>query len=119
MEPTVRRSRSLGRGYRARIRELAALGLSKSQILEVMPGLRASELELTLSLSTRRGRPRKRPTIETVEAVKRWRATRRPRTLRAAIECIDLLLRLLQESERTAMVPSRQHPQRKTLPGFN
>jgi hypothetical protein len=115
MEPTVLRSRSLGRGYRARIRELAALGLSKSQILDVMPALRASELEVTLSLSPRRGRPPKRPTIATVEAVKRWRATQRPRTLRAAIECIDFLLEQLNRLERAGNDSVRQS-QTRALP---
>ena len=91
-----RPSRALGRGYRAHIRQLDKLGLSLAEILAEIPGLNASELELTLSRNPRRGRPPKRPSIESVEAVRRWRATQRPRTLRAALECIDFLLTQLE-----------------------
>lgn len=111
------RSRVLGRGYRARIRELVTLGMSKAEILAAIPGLKPSELALTLSISSRRGRPPKKPTIESVDAVKRWRATQRPRTLRAALECIDFLLGRLSELEQRDNTP--EPPKRgRTLPGF-
>jgi hypothetical protein len=117
MERTPAQSRSLGRGYRARIRELHALGMSEAQILDTMPGLRRSELRVTLSLSQRRGRPPKNPTILSMEAVRRWRATQRPRTLRAALECIDFLLERVTELEQQRPVAEvqKRHP---SLLGF-
>lgn len=111
------RSRALGRGYRARIRELATLGLSRDQILEAMPGLSASELALTLNVSSRRGRPPKMPTLASLEAVKRWRATRRPRTLRAALECIDFILAQLETLQQRGSI-KEEKPRGRTLPGF-
>jgi hypothetical protein len=106
--------RAQGPGYRKMIRELAAAGLAREEILAAMPGLRPSELELTLAVQPRRGRPPKTPSITTIEAVQRWRATQRPRTLRAAVECIDCLLGLL---ERQAGEP--RAGQRRPLPGFS
>jgi hypothetical protein len=90
-----RRSRALGTGYRTEIRELRAAGMSEADVLRHMPGLSPSELAITLSLPSRRGRPPKEPTITSVAAVRRWRATKRPRTVRAAVECIDYLLSLI------------------------
>src|ERR1700712_3839631 len=103
MERTSR-TRALGGGYRAKIRELDALGMTRVEILEAMPGLRASELDLTLSVSRRRGRPPKLPTITSLEAAKRWRSTQRPRTLRAAIECLDFLLEHLDRLQNHGVV---------------
>lgn len=113
-----RQKRALGRGYRAQIRELAALGLSRAQILDAMPGLRASELQITLAVSSRRGRPPKPPTIASIEAVKRWRSTQRPRTMRAALECIDFLLKQLEATPQQGTNPE-QKLRGRTLPGFS
>ena len=113
------KSRSLGQGYRARIRALAAMGATEAAILKAIPGLRPSELKLTLSIDSRRGRPPKSPTVRSLADVKRWRSTKRPRTLRAAVECIDYLLELLEQSQRTGTFPQIEPAKRgKTLPGF-
>ena len=109
------KSRSLGRGYRARIRALAAIGVTEAAILAAMPGLRPSELRLTLALDSRRGRPPKEPTIRSLDDVKRWRSTKRPRTLRAAVECIDYLLELIEQKQLGQPEPPRRA---KMLPGF-
>lgn len=70
--------------------------MSEAEIQAAIPGLSSTELELTLSSSPRRGRPPKPPSIASIDAVRRWRATQRPRTLRAALECIDFLLARLE-----------------------
>ena len=110
------KSRSLGPGYRARIRALAAAGANEAAILEAMPGLRPSELRLTLSLEPQRGRPPKPRAIRSVADVKRWRSTKRPRTLRAAVECIDYLLEVLDEMQLVQAEPAERG---RPLPGFN
>jgi hypothetical protein len=103
----ARKSRALGVGYRRHIRELRAAGASETDILRMMPGLRPSELALTLALGGKRGRPPKPPTVASVAAVRRWRATKRPRTLRAALECIDFLLGMLDREEAGTSRPAR------------
>jgi hypothetical protein len=101
---TTRRIR-LGTGYRAKVRSLAAAGLSEEGILESIPGLTPWELQATLSTPSRRGRPPKAPTISTLDGVKRWRSTKRPRTIRAAVECIDFLLSVIELLEADARGP--------------
>jgi hypothetical protein len=91
--------------------------MSHSDILQAMPGLRRSELELTLSVSERRGRPPKQPTIQSLAAVKRWRATQRPRTIRAALECIDFLLSRIETLNSKGA--DEQSARGRTLPGFS
>jgi hypothetical protein len=114
------KSRSLGRGYRARIRALAAMGATEAAILKAIPGLRPSELKLTLSIAARRGRPPKGPTVRSLADVKRWRSTKRPRTLRAAVECIDFLLELVEQKQRVGSLAQFEPAKRgKTLPGFS
>jgi hypothetical protein len=87
----VRSSRAVGTGYRSQIRGLEAAGMSHAEIASTLR-VRPSEVEITLALSTRRGRPPKKQTVTSMAAVKRWRSTKRPRTIRAAVECIDYLL---------------------------
>ena len=114
------KSRALGQGYRARIRALAAIGATHAAILKAIPGLRPSELKLTLSIASRRGRPLKGPTIRSLADVKRWRSTKRPRTLRAAVECIDYLLQLVEQQQRAGTHGQPEPAKRgKTLPGFS
>ena len=90
-----RHVRPAGRGYRAKIRTLAQLGMQVSEIARELR-IRPSEVALTLATPVTRGRPRKPGSVRSVADVKRWRATKRPRTLRAAVECIDFLLRVIE-----------------------
>jgi hypothetical protein len=106
-----------GPGYRAQIRELATIGTPEAEILKAIPGLRPSELRLTLSLPTQRGRPPKEPTIRSLEDVQRWRCTKRPRTIRAAVECIDYLLGFVEEKQHQE-TSARSARRGRTLPGF-
>lgn len=89
-----RESRAVGPGYRAEIRALAAAGMTRSEIARTLR-VRPSEVTITLGLSPRRGRPPKKKTVTSIAVVRRWRATQRPRTLRAALECIDFLLEVI------------------------
>lgn len=96
------------------------MGASEASILKAIPGLRPSELKLTLSIASRRGRPLKAPTIRSLADVVRWRSTKRPRTLRAAVECIDYLLELVEQQQRTGTFAQIEPAKRgKTLPGFS
>ena len=100
-------SRAAGPGYRTRIRELAAAGMTRVDIAHAI-GVRPSEVELTLALPARRGRPLKRPTIKSVAEVRRWRASQRPRTIRAALECIDYLLQLIDAQGKARVAAARR-----------
>ena len=96
------------------------MGATEAAILKAIPGLRPSELRLTLSIASRRGRPPSGPSIRSLADVKRWRSTKRPRTLRAAVECIDYLLELVEEKLRTGTFAQIEPAKRgKTLPGFS
>lgn len=118
MTNVAKTQRAHGPGYRDRIRELSALGVATSEIRKLMPGLRASEIERTLAISPRRGRPLKKPTVHSITAVKRWRATQRPRTMRAALECIDFLLSIVEADGHSDLAADEAVPSR-TLPGFS